>query len=395
MKIAYIDAYAGVSGDMLLGALIDFGWSIEELQNIVKGLGLEHEVVLHKERVQRRGVSGLKLTVETKDHHSHRHLSEIIDRIRAAGLSEAVQEKAIAVFRCLAEAEAYVHGTTPEMVHFHEVGAADAMVDIVGVCQGMHSLGIEKVFYSPIRVGGGFVECAHGKLPVPAPATAILLKEMTVFGGDVDGEWATPTGTSLLKILGSGVPGIPSMSLQGVGIGAGSADPIFKNLLRIFVGQVDGDPEEVPNEREVVSIIETTIDDMSGEYYPFIMEKLLKLPVCDVYLTPVIMKKGRPGYTLTVIADSKNLDDALYIIFKETSTFGVRIKETKRITLNRVFMEIPWRGRSIRVKIGYWRGDVVQVSPEYEECKLAAIENNMELKSVYEEVLTLVKNKVV
>lgn len=389
MKIAYIDSFAGVSGDMLLGSLVDSGWPVDELSALVEKMGLKEEVNIKQSRVLRRGASGLKLSVHTKEHHAHRHLSHILNCIDRVDLPVTTKEKAKAVFRCLAEAEAEVHGVSVEEVHFHEVGAADAIVDIVGVCQGLYALGVEKVYYSPVRVGSGHVDCAHGRLPVPAPATARLLQGMNVFGGDVQGEWATPTGTALLKTLATGVDSMPPMKSLSIGVGAGDADPQFSNLLRMFIGEIE---DGGISSNDDVIVIDATIDDISGEYYPFIMEKLLKLPVCDVFLTPVIMKKGRPGHSITVLVDSNLVDNALEVLFRESSTYGVRIRQSKRIVLGREIITVPWQNRNIHVKTGYWRGKLVQVSPEYEDCKLAAEENNLELRSVYYEVLSLAKN---
>lgn len=391
MRIAYIDAYAGVSGDMLLGALVDLGLPLEELEHVVKTLGLAGEASISKEKVLRRGIAGTKVLIDTKDHHEHRHLHHIVEAIKEADLPTISKERAIAVFRRLAEAEASVHGVSVEEIHFHEVGAADAMVDIVGVCHGMYVLGIDRIIHSPIRVGGGYVDCAHGRLPVPAPATAMLLKGLDVFGGDVEGEWATPTGVSLISTLGHGSRWMPAMKITKVGVGAGDKDPAsFGNLLRIFLGDING--EEEIYQRDRVSIIEATIDDMSGEYYPYIMEKLLKLPVRDVYFTPVIMKKGRPGQNITVLVENKDINKVLDILLRESTTYGLRIHEAERVVLERTTINIPWRNRRIRVKVGFLEEQPVQVSPEYEDCKEAALENELELKSVYHEVLTLAKN---
>ena len=389
MRIGYVDASAGISGDMLLGALIGAGWDLGELMTIPEKLNLRN-VNITLDKVNRRGITGNKINVIIPHEHEHRHLSDIVTRIGSASLPEAVKGRAIRVFRCLADAEGNVHGVSPEQIHFHEVGAVDAMIDIVGVCYGLFSLGVEHLVVSPIRLGSGTVRCAHGDLPVPAPATAELIKGMKVFAGYVPGEWTTPTGAALTKEWAVDYGELPMMTVEDIGLGAGQADPEFPNILRLFTGE---DHEQTQSSiGDEVNVLETVIDDMPGEHFAFLIDRLLSIPVKDAYLVPVIMKKGRPGQQLTVIVDQSKTDQAVSVIFKESSSFGLRINKTKRICLRRDWMDITFNDEKIKTKLGYYNGELVQVSPEFEDCKKLSLKLGIPLKHVYEEVRAITKN---
>jgi uncharacterized protein (TIGR00299 family) protein len=380
MKVAYIDGSAGVSGDMLLGALIHAGWPIEALQKVAESLGLHH-VKISESKVEKNHIFGTKVNIEIPHEHEHRGLTEIKNKINSSGLEPNVCKKAIAVFNRLAEVEAKIHGVNIEEIHFHEVGAIDAMIDIVGVCKGIYDLGIEKIVVGPLRVGNGYIQCAHGEIPVPGPATSELIKDIPCFSGEYSGEWTTPTGASLIKEWSNIYGQMPLMTLQSVGMGAGDANPPFPNLLRIFIGSEE---EKIDNRTETAYIIESEIDDMPGEYFSYINEILFKAAVKDYYITPVYMKKNRPGQLLTVIVDQDQVDPIVQLLFKETSTFGIRVRETKRYCLDRKTITVSVYNEPIRLKIGSWEKQIMKISPEFEDCKKAAISLNYPIDKIYE-----------
>lgn len=380
MRIAFIDGSAGMSGDMTLGALVHAGWPFEELLEVPLALGLKN-VRINKRSLNKKGVSGTKIDIETPHEHGHRHLDDITNCIERSGLEVETQRRAIAVFQRVAKAESIVHGVPIDEIHFHEVGAVDAMVDIVGSCRGIVRLGIEKVVISPLRLGSGFVKCAHGELPIPAPATSILIKGLPCFAGDTTGEWTTPTGAALAAEWSGEFGQMPMMTIESEGWGAGQADPGFPNLLRLIVG----DNETGVRGRNVdqVSIVETEIDDMQGEYYSYLGKILSEVPVKDYYFTPVIMKKGRPGQLITVLVDEANVDRVVNILFRETTTFGIRVRETERYCLERRFVSVHIYDEDVRVKVGEWNKDISRISPEYEDCRRIAEKANLSLDDVY------------
>lgn len=388
MRIGYIDATAGVSGDMILGSLVDAGWPLVELQHLISKLCLP-EVRVEAEKVKRCGLVGTKVYVFVPHEHEHRHLSEIKSMISTACLPEPVKLKSIAVFQRMAEAEGEVHGVSPDQVHFHEVGAVDAIVDIVGACMGFNSLKLDAIHVSPLRLGNGIIQCHHGSFPVPAPATAALLKNIPVFAGEETGEWTTPTGAAIIRELAGNFGPVPKLSIQAVGYGAGEADPKFPNLLRLMIGEQGSKGEE---QEESVNVIETTIDDMPGEYYTYLTKQLQQIPIKDYFITPVQMKKNRPGQLLTVICDLAVTEQVADVIFQNSSTFGLRITESKRYCLKRDYLKVNWGDRTIRVKVGYWQGEVVQIAPEYEECRQVAENAGVSLNMVYLETKMAAKN---
>jgi uncharacterized protein (TIGR00299 family) protein len=384
--IAYFDCFCGASGDMILGALLDAGLSAERLKEDLSALKLSHYEI-RAEPTVKKGIAATRAHVHTDEEHHHHHsrrLSHIRQMIEESSLSPPVKEKSIMIFYRLAEAEARVHGVTPEEIHFHEVGAADAIIDVVGAVSGLEALGITQIFCSPLHVGTGTVSCAHGILPVPAPATALLIKGKPIYSTGLQGELLTPTGAAILTSLAADFGPMPPMTVSAVGYGAGSADRKIPNLLRVFVGK--GQEDFSGAETDVVAVIETGIDDMSPQIYDFLMEKLLKMGAKDVFICPVQMKKNRPAVHVTVLCDPMDKERVAEFLFRQTTTIGLRWRLENRIKVVREIRSLETPFGSIRVKVSRLGTDVVNISPEYEDCKKAASEHQIPLKTLMDQV---------
>ncbi|MBI4640282.1 MAG: nickel pincer cofactor biosynthesis protein LarC [Candidatus Tectomicrobia bacterium] len=381
MRLAYFDCFSGISGDMTLGALVDSGLDLELLKRELQKLPLQG-YALKAEKVRRSGIAGTKVDVILeKEEHTHRHLKEIRELIEKSQLDSSIQERALSIFIRLAEAEAKVHHTTPEEVHFHEVGAVDAIVDVVGSVIGLSLLGIEEIISSPLNLGSGFVKAAHGVLPVPAPGTAELVKGFPVYSRDVNRELTTPTGAAIITTLASRFASLPLFKVKAIGYGAGSADPAgFANLLRVMIGENDSSFDD-----DTIMVMETNIDDMNPEFYDYIFEKAFEEGALDVFLTPILMKKGRPANTLTVLAPAESLSSLSSLLLKETSTFGVRVYEAKRKKLKRRIELVETKYGQIRVKFGEIDGNIVHIAPEYDDCKRIAKTSGVPIREVYTE----------
>jgi len=380
LTIAYFDPFSGASGDMVLGALVDCGLSARKLRAELARLPLEG-YSLSARKTQRNGIAATKVTVRVKKPQPHhRHLPDILRILRRSSLPKADKARAEAVFRRLAEAEARVHGCPLEEVHFHEVGAVDAIVDIVGAVVALRLLGIEKVVSGPVRTGTGSVECHHGVLPVPAPATAALLRGVPTVGTHIEGELTTPTGAALLATLADGFGPRPAMAVEAVGYGAGDAErEELPNLLRVFIGEA-----VEPDETDTVEVIEANLDDVSGEVAGHTLERALAAGALDAYIAPVHMKKNRPGMVLTLIAEPADATRLEELLLRETTTFGVRRHRATRRKLRRQWATVQTDFGRLRVKLGYLGNRLVQVSPEYEDCRRAADRHRVPLKTVYE-----------
>jgi len=376
--IAYLDCFSGLSGDMLLGALVDAGLSLDELRADLSHLSLPGYEI-SAERVSKRGISGTRVSVRAEASHEHRGLSDITAIIARAELPREVAARAVAVFTRLAEAEAAVHGHSVEEVHFHEVGAVDAIVDIVGALCGLRRLNVGKLYVSPLPLGGGWVDSAHGRLPVPAPATSLLLKGVPTYGGPVEAELVTPTGAAIVATLADGFGSMPPMTLRAVGWGAGAADLPHPNLVRLFLG----DAAEQPG-RQYLVMLETNVDDMNPEFFDHVMERLFTAGALDVFYTPILMKKSRPAVLVSVLADPERADQLADILFRETSTFGVRRREVLRQCLDREWREVDTPYGTVRVKIGLLDGEEVSAAPEYEDCRRLAGERGVPVMEVYQ-----------
>lgn len=382
MRIAYFDTVAGISGDMTLGAFISAGVELEQLQNELLKLNLTG-YELKTETVTRSGISTVKLSVVVhKQPHYHRHLKDIYTIIDSSKLNDKVKDSAKKIFLELAKAEASVHNTTIEKIHFHEVGAVDAIVDIVGTAICLDILNIEKIFSSPVKLGsGGFVETEHGRMPIPTPATVELLKYYPTVLTDIPFELTTPTGASIVKALSNGIIAFENILVKSIGYGAGSRDlGEVPNLLRIFIAELLPTTTD-----EDVVIIETNIDDMNPEIYPYVIEKLLTTGAHDAYLTPIIMKKGRPGILLSALAAKSNLQDIVNIIFQQTTTLGVRIREIQRKKLSRSSKTVRTSFGDVKVKAIQVDG-VERLTPEFEECKRIAEQLNMPIIEIYKNI---------
>jgi len=379
LKIAYLDTIGGIAGDMTLGAFISAGVSLDDLSKELRKLPVG-PFELSGSHVVRHGIDAVHIDVMVPpSHHHHRHLKDITEIIDTSGISGRAKEQATGIFRILAEAEARIHATTPEKIHFHEVGAIDAIVDIVGTALCLDMLGIGEVFTSPVKTGnGGTVRATHGVLPVPTPATMEILRGYPVTLTDIPHELTTPTGAAIVRGLSSGMLDAQSIMVESIGYGAGSAEfDTIPNVLRVLVGSLSPAVG-----RDDVMVVETNIDDMNTEIYPYILEKLLASGALDAYLTPVIMKKGRPGLLLTALVGHAQLDTIVRCIHTETSTIGVRISPCSRRKLPRTETTIRTSFGPVRVKL-VLRNGVETVVPEFEECRRIAEGRGLPLIDVY------------
>jgi len=377
MNIIYFDCYAGISGDMTVAALLELGVPLEFLRAELAKLALPADsYVLSVRQTERRHIPALKFDVAVHDHHTHRHYAGIDTMISASGLSAVVKETSRRIFRRLAEAEALVHGVAVEDVHFHEVGAVDSIVDIVAAAVCLEYLGVEQVYASALPLGSGFVETAHGRLPVPAPATAELLRGMAVHGGCGEGERVTPTGAAILAALAT-LPGTrPDMTLTRIGSGAGSKEfSDCPNILRAFLGTARaGSAEEVME-------VACNLDDVTPEIIGYVQERLLESGVLDVWLAPVQMKKGRPGVVLTFLSEAADLERLVALVMAETGTLGVRYCPRQRIVQSRRIEERATQFGPVRFKVGQY-GE----KPEYEDCRRIAREQGIACRDVMKQL---------
>ena len=466
MRIAYLDCFAGIAGDMFLGALLDAGVPPSVLEGSVAALNLNAALTI--ETVDRSGISSTKVNVleggelaeaklhahghehrhkhdhesaqhsplpERQDlhthshthdghthehqHHEHRHapqahdhapshvhgrsLAEIRNLINAAPLAQPVKEFAIRAFDLLGHSEARIHNVPVDHIHFHEVGGVDAIVDIVAASAGVHHLGISHWFASPVNVGGGMVECAHGTFPVPAPATADLLREVPTYSAHVQKELVTPTGAALLRTLQPTFGPQPTMQVEQIGYGAGTRNPKgFPNVLRLSLGEQDSvvptSPRQFPTtepqgeaqgeaEGEVVTVLETALDDASPQLLAYVAERALAEGALDVMLTPVVMKKGRPGTLVTLLCNPAESRTFEQFLLRETPTLGLRIRQDRRVCLQRRHATVQTPYGNIRVKIGSTDGQELNVAPEFEDCRAAAAQHSVPLKLVQQAAL--------
>ena len=398
MKTIYFDCFAGAAGDMLVGALIDVGLDFPALEGELAKLGIDGYSI-SSERLIKQGVTARKfrvnITQETHHHHheggdshgAHHHgrsYVQIREILEKASIPEAPKNRAISAFHRLGVVEAGIHGVGLDAIHFHEVGAVDSIIDITGYFLGLHMLGIERVAASPLPVGRGFVQCAHGRMPVPAPATAKLLEGIPVAESDLEGEVLTPTGALLLGESAEFFGPMPEMTITRVGYGAGDKDqPNTPNAVRAFLGETEASTEGV-GPPTTIAVLEANIDDMSPELFPHVIEGALKAGALDAFSIPVTGKKGRPGQLLTVLSPLAKQEALTRFLFRETSTLGVRHRTTRRAVAERTWMDValPWGG--VRVKKGTFEGVLTNLAPEYEDCKRLAEESGVPLKQVIE-----------
>jgi len=408
MKIAYFDCFSGISGDMTLGALIDLGLDPNLLEAELKKLQLEgYKLSFYK--VQKHGITGTKAQVELAHHHDehnhehdhendhdnphthkknheHKHtrnLGDIRQLITSSQMDEEVKTKSMSIFTRLGEAEAKIHGVTIDQVHFHEVGAVDSIIDIVGSVIGISALGIKKVYSSPLSLGRGMAKSSHGVIPIPAPATLELLKGIPVKQTEIKGELVTPTGAAIISTLAEGFGTMPEMIIDKISYGAGFKDlPEQPNMLRICLGHTTSKFES-----DTIFVAETNIDDMSPQIYDLLIDKLLVLGALDVFLTPILMKKNRPANKLTVLVEQQNLQKIHECILIETTTMGVRVYKADRKKLSRQMSEVETEYGKVRVKLGKIGERVIKVLPEYDDCKRLSIEKGVPFLKVQQAAL--------
>jgi hypothetical protein len=425
VKTLYFDCFSGISGDMTIGALLDVGLDFDFLKTELDKLPIDGFDV-RLSRVERASISAAKFDVLTTDDvghshnhshkhdhddahahghegHSHRRASQIMDMIRGSRLSAPVRKRAVEIFEKLAISEGQVHQMPPEDVEFHEVGAVDSIVDIVGAAIGLESIGVDRFLCSPINIGGGFIHCQHGVYPVPAPATASLLAHAPIYSRHVEAELVTPTGAAILAATIDRFGPMDGFRIDTVGYGAGSKSfDNFPNCLRLFRGTEDERPASDPRAfdssasdlsasdlSDGVVVIEANIDDMSAENLAYAAEKLIEVGALDVLTIPVLMKKGRPGHLLQVIAPTGLEDDMSRTMFEETTTIGVRMRPTSRRVLDRETVQVSTPGGPVSVKVSSFRGKIVNVSPEYEDCARLARSSGRPFKDVQAEALKL------
>ncbi len=372
MKVGYWDAFSGISGDMAIGSLLDAGASFEALR---EGLStLNTGAAFRAERTKRKGIGATKFHVDFEPQHKHRHLHHILEMIDKAALEPQVKQQAAAVFQKLGEAEAKVHGTTIQKVHFHEVGAVDSICDIVGACLGLHLLGVERLHCSAFNVGSGTVNTEHGVLPVPTPATAELLTGKPVYSAGPTMELTTPTGAALAVTLASGFGPMPPLRISATGYGAGDRDfPVQANVLRFTLGESTGAAEAT-----TVTVIEANIDDTSPQILGYAMDKLFEAGALDVSIESLLMKKNRQGSLLRVIATPETEQSLTGIVFRETSTLGLRLYQAQRLVQGRHFLEVETPHGRVRIKVS----SDGSFAPEYEDCRKLAETRGVPLKQV-------------
>lgn len=412
MRIAYLDCFSGISGDMFLGALVDAGVPFELFEHTVATLNVG--ATLERSHVTRNGIAATKIDVlvngvkdmprdefwATNQHqdesasvrsHSHgRHLSSILKIIAATPISERARQDATVIFNTLGEAEAKIHKTSVEKVHFHEVGAADAIVDIVCAAVGVEELRVDQIMASPLNVGSGTVQCAHGLMPVPAPATLEILKGVPIYSGDVPKELVTPTGAAIARTLVSRFGPRPVMETDQIGYGAGSRDFAgHSNVLRLVCGELREEPRSTPHDgtTEVIIVLEANLDDLNPQVIGYASERLLAAGALDVFTTSVFMKKGRPGSLLTVLAKPGNEAELRDILFRETTTLGVRSRREDRRVLPRHHETVRTAWGDVRIKVAGRSGTDSNAAPEYEDCRRISVEHNVALRVVMQEAL--------
>jgi pyridinium-3,5-bisthiocarboxylic acid mononucleotide nickel chelatase len=443
MRIAYLDCFSGISGDMFLGALVDAGVPAKLFEDTVAALNIGARLEISQ--TTRSGIAATKVDifvhsekdlprevffeqqsraqkhehghepghkhgpehVELREHnysqsaheapragtpapHEHEHgrgLIEIREIIRKADISEGAKRTAISIFEALGAAEAKIHNTDIEKVHFHEVGAVDAMVDIICVAVGYEALGVDEIVCSPLNVGGGTVRCAHGVLPVPVPATIELLQGAPVYSSDIQAELVTPTGAAIVKTLVKRFASFPAMTIEKSGYGAGSRDfPGHPNVARLTIGESQAEFAQNTSQ-ETISVLEANLDDLNPQVFGYVVERLLEAGALDAFALPVQMKKNRPGTLLTVLSKPEDASRLTRIIFTETSTLGVRRREEQRQTLARKWVNVATRWGDVRLKIASMNGTITNYAPEYEDCKKIAAANHVPLKSVMNEAM--------
>ncbi len=411
MKILYLDCFAGISGDMTIGALLDLGLDFEFLKSELSKLGVSG-YDLSLSRVDRSGINAAKFDVllsniqinhdhsngdhshthdsslithhsslDTSSHsHDHRSLSTIKHLIESSTLSEKVKKNSLAIFQRIGEAESKIHGVDIETVHFHEVGAVDSIVDIIGACIGLEALGIEKIISSPLHVGYGTFTCAHGTYPIPGPAATEILRGVPIYAKEIEGELVTPTGAAIVATLAAEFSKMPMMRVEKVGYGAGTRTyEKFPNVLRAVIGELEIE-DSTP---DTISVIEANIDDLSPQIFGHVMEQVLAAGALDIFYTPVQMKKNRPGILLTLLCAVGDREKFIDLIFRETTTLGIRHRDEKRVILRREFVTVETEFGAIKMKIAHnANGEIINAAPEFDDCLSVARKHKTSVRIV-------------
>jgi uncharacterized protein (TIGR00299 family) protein len=434
MKVLYYDCFCGISGDMNLSALLDLGVDQHYVRQELSKLNLDHEYELQIKKDVKKGISGTRVDVILKNethcheqghgqeqaqhhagghehhhhhhneekeevqslfathtehtHHEHRNLKDIETIIQTSSLHDRVKKLSLDMFRKVAEAEAKVHGKDLYEVHFHEVGATDSIIDIVGAAVCIDYLKVDKIMASSVQVGGGFVKCAHGTIPIPAPATVEILKNIPMKSGIVPFETTTPTGAAILAANVEVFTDKMDFSVEKIGYGIGHRELDVPNVLRVYIGQ-----EDTGEERDEQYILETNIDDMNPELYGYIEEKLFERGALDVFKTAISMKKGRVATKLSILINKKQEKDVLEVVFRETTSIGIRKYKVEKIMLQRDFVQVKTQYGNVTVKNSYYQGEQVKYKPEYEDCRKIAAEKNIPITRVYREVNKMMEEK--
>lgn len=390
MTIAYFDCFSGISGDMILGALVDLGLEMDDLARALGSLDLE-EFKLETREVSSYGLRATKVDIVVPESVLVRTYNNIKDLITNSSLPERVKSTSLEIFMRLARAESIVHGKPIDQVHFHEVGAVDSIVDIIGAAYGIHALDILEVFSSPMPLGHGMTKTAHGSLPVPAPAVLEILEDTPTYGSGIPTEIVTPTGAAVIKTLATSFGNAPPMRILKTGLGAGTKDIGVPNLLRVITGE----PLDFPAEAEELAyVISTNIDDMNPEFYDYVMERLLDAGASDVWLTPIQMKKTRPGTVINVLCAPGDVVALKRILLEETSTFGLRTSMVMKKAVERQMVEVETPWGKVMVKVGRESNQVTNISPEFADCARIAGEHGVPIKEVFRKAQSLAQEKL-
>jgi len=397
MKTLYFDCFAGASGNMVLGALVALGVEREALLEQIKLLNIADFEIEFK-TVDKSGISALHAEVKVPHEHAHRHLHTIEKIIFGSGLSENVKKRSIEIFTKLAAAEAKIHGIEIEKVHFHEVGAMDAIIDVVGACIGFEMLRIENFVCSKIHVGSGFAKMAHGKFPVPPPAVAELLQGVPIYSTEIEGELITPTGAAIIATVCKEFGSIPEMIVEKTAYGAGTRDyKDFPNVLRLMIGEAQSPKSKVQSEAKTdhrhpttdhLLQLETNIDDLPGQILGFVMERAFEIGALDCWFTPIQMKKNRPATIISILCGEDKKDVLSELLYSETSTLGIRIRKIERNCLKREYQKIKTEFGEVDVKMAFYKGKIVNVKPEYEQIRQIALDFGKSLQEVEKKVLS-------
>ena len=395
MRIAYFDCFSGISGDMLVGALLDAGLKIEILEKELNKLNLSG-YQLEVNRVLKKGISASQFKVKIQEKGVERRFKDILNILEESKLDEEIKNEVKKIFFKIAEAESKIHQKNIEKIHFHEIGGLDSIIDISSAVIGIKALEIKEIYSSPLPLGKGFVKCAHGIFPLPAPATLELLKNIPTYSGGMEGEMVTPTGAAIISTLTKDFGERPLMKIEKIGYGAGEREFSIPNLLRVSIGEKilrDSDLIDSYVHDEAL-LIETNIDDMNPEFYNYIMDKLFSQGALDVFLTPIQMKKNRPAQMFSIIVYEQNLKEILKVLFSESTTLGVRIKEVKRLKLTQQNFIAETKYGKIKVKVGVFKEDIKTIAPEYQDCQKIAQQHQVPLKEVYEEAKKIAYDKL-